>query len=339
MNLSYEALDLALRVPFTISRGTQTIAENVRVRLDDGRHEGIGEAAPAEHYGELRGSVLAYLESLRATLADEALPAVSVLHARMDELARLNPAAKAAIDMAAYDLLGKRLNAPIYEILGLDPAATPRTSFTIGIDAPEVMGRKAAEASQYPILKVKVGTARDEANLEAIRRVRPDAVIRVDANAAWTAKQAVERIEALTIFDLEFVEQPVNGDDLEALDMVRQSVSLPIIADESCIVPADVPKVAPYVDGINIKLMKCGGIYPALQMIFLARAHHLQIMMGCMIESSLAITAAAHLSPLIDYADLDGQLLIDDDPYIGVRVENGKLVLPDAPGLGVQPAR
>jgi L-alanine-DL-glutamate epimerase-like enolase superfamily enzyme len=339
MNLSYEALDLALRVPFTISRGTQTIAENVRVRLDDGRHEGIGEAAPAEHYGELRGSVLAYLESLRATLADEALPAVSVLHARMDELARLNPAAKAAIDMAAYDLLGKRLNAPIYEILGLDPAATPRTSFTIGIDAPEVMGRKAAEASQYPILKVKVGTARDEANLEAIRRVRPDAVIRVDANAAWTAKQAVERIEALTIFDLEFVEQPVNGDDLEALGMVRQSVSLPVIADESCIVPADVPKVAPYVDGINIKLMKCGGIYPALQMIFLARAHHLQIMMGCMIESSLAITAAAHLSPLIDYADLDGQLLIDDDPYIGVRVENGKLVLPDAPGLGVQPAR
>jgi L-alanine-DL-glutamate epimerase-like enolase superfamily enzyme len=257
----------------------------------------------------------------------------------MDELARLNPAAKAAIDMAAYDLLGKRLNAPIYEILGLDPAATPRTSFTIGIDAPEVMGRKAAEASQYPILKVKVGTARDEANLEAIRRVRPDAVIRVDANAAWTAKQAVERIEALTIFDLEFVEQPVNGDDLEALGMVRQSVSLPVIADESCIVPADVPKVAPYVDGINIKLMKCGGIYPALQMIFLARAHHLQIMMGCMIESSLAITAAAHLSPLIDYADLDGQLLIDDDPYIGVRVENGKLVLPDAPGLGVQPAR
>jgi L-alanine-DL-glutamate epimerase-like enolase superfamily enzyme len=230
------------------------------------------------------------------------------------------------------------LGVPVYELLGLDPTATPRTSFTIGIAAPEVMARKAAEARQYPILKVKVGTPHDEANLEAIRRERPDAVIRVDANAAWTAKEAVERIEALSAFDLELVEQPVDSQDLEGLGLVTQSVSLPVIADESCIVPADVPKVAPYADGINIKLMKCGGIYPALQMIYLARAHQLKIMMGCMIESSLAITAAAHLSPLIDYADLDGQLLIDDDPYSGVRVENGRLILPEGPGLGVQPA-
>jgi len=200
------------------------------------------------------------------------------------------------------------------------------------------MARKAADARQYPLLKVKVGTANDEENLEAIRAERPDALIRVDANEAWTPKQAVERIEALSIYDLEFVEQPVEARDLDGLAYVSSAVSLPIIADESCVVPADVPRVAPHVDGINIKLMKCGGIYPALQMIYLARAHHLQVMLGCMLESSIAITAAAHLSPLIDYADLDGHLLFDGDPYRGVTVEDGTLVLPTGAGLGLRPA-
>jgi L-alanine-DL-glutamate epimerase-like enolase superfamily enzyme len=240
--------------------------------------------------------------------------------------------------MAWYDLLGKRLGAPVYELLGLDPADTPRTSFTIGIDTPQTMAQKAAEAQQYPVLKVKVGTPNDRANLEAIRRERPNAVIRVDANEGWTPKEAVRRIAELAEFELEFVEQPVPASDLEGLGYVRSSVSLPVIADEACIVPADVPRVAPYVDGINIKLMKCGGIYPALQMIHLARAHHLQVMMGCMIESSVAITAAAQLAPLLDYADLDGNLLIDDDPFQGVTVRDGRLVLPQRPGLGVIPA-
>jgi L-alanine-DL-glutamate epimerase-like enolase superfamily enzyme len=347
MDISFQVFDLRLRVPFTISRGTQTVAENVRVCLTDGPYEGIGEAAPNEHYGELRDTVLAYLEHFRPILAELADPTsrnsaafpISALHTHMDQLARHNPAAKAAIDMAAYDLLGRRLNTPIYELLGLDPAAAPRTSFTIGIDTPDGMANKAIEASHYPILKVKVGTPHDGANLEAIRRVRADAVIRVDANEAWTAKEAVERIKRLSVYDLELVEQPVESSDLEGLGMVKQHTSLPIFADESCIVPADIPRVAPYVDGINIKLMKCGGIYPALQMIQVARAHRLQIMMGCMIESSLAITAAAHLSPLIDYADLDGHLLIADDPFTGVRVTDGKLNLPDGPGLGVRPSR
>jgi L-alanine-DL-glutamate epimerase-like enolase superfamily enzyme len=340
VDLSFETLDLTLHVPFTISRGTQLTANNVKVCLTENGSTGLGEAAPSRHYGELQDSVLAFLERLRRELDGEtaALP-IATLHDVMDRTVRLNPAAKAAVDMATYDLLGKRLGAPVYQILGLDPGCTPRTSYTIGIDTPEVMGQKAADARQYPILKVKVGTPRDEENLQAIREQRPDAVIRVDANAAWTAKEAIRRIERLSIYDLEFVEQPVKGSDLAGLDAVRRAVSLPIIADESCVVPQDVPRVAPFVDGINIKLMKCGGIYPAMQMIHLARAHHLSVMMGCMIESSIAITAAAHLSPLIDYADLDGNLLIDDDPYTGVQVEAGKLVLPDAPGLGLQPAR
>jgi L-alanine-DL-glutamate epimerase-like enolase superfamily enzyme len=239
--------------------------------------------------------------------------------------------------MAAYDLLGKRAGLPVHALLGLDPTCAPRTSFTIGIDTPEVMAEKAREAEQYPILKVKVGTPTDQQNLDAVRAARPDAVIRVDANEAWTPKEAVAGIERIAQFGIEFVEQPVAARDLEGLRMVRDAVSLPVIADESCIVPADVSRVAPYVDGINIKLMKCGGIYPALQMIHLARAHNLAVMMGCMIESSLAMTAAAQLSPLLDYADLDGHLLIDDDPYTGVMVEDGRLVLPQAPGLGVQP--
>jgi L-Ala-D/L-Glu epimerase len=338
MDLTFEALDLKLHFPFTISRGTQIYARNVQVSLGDGHQTGTGEAAPSEHYGEMQGTVLAFLKQLQNHLAEAELVPITTLHTIMDDIAHLNPAAKAAVDMAAYDLLGKRLGAPIYELLGLDPAATPRTSFTIGIDTPDIMARKAADAAEYPILKVKVGTPDDEENLAAIRTQRPEVIIRVDANEAWSPKQAIERIEALTPFGIEFVEQPVPARDLEGLGYVRDAVSIPIITDESCIVPEDVPRVAPYVDGINIKIMKCGGLYPALKMIHLARAHHLSIMMGCMIESSIAITAAAHLSPLIDYADLDGNLLIDADPFRGVTVEDGKLILPTAPGLGLQPA-
>jgi len=337
MDLTFEAFDLRLHEPFTISRGTQLFAHNVRVSVSDGTTTGIGEAAPAEHYGELQQTVLVFLEKLQEQIAESPTLPISAMHEAMDDVARLHPAAKAAVDMAIYDLLGKRMGVPVYEVLGLDPGQTPRTSFTIGIDTPKEMARKAAEARQYPVLKVKVGTPNDEENLEAIRSTRPDAIIRVDANEAWTPKQAVERIRALSTYELELVEQPVDGRDLAGLGYVTSETPVLVIADESCIVPADVPMVAPHVDGINIKLMKCGGIYPALTMIHTARALNLKVMMGCMIESSAAITAAAHLSPLLDYADLDGNLLIDDDPYRGVTVEDGRLILPTRPGLGVQP--
>jgi L-Ala-D/L-Glu epimerase / N-acetyl-D-glutamate racemase len=337
MDLSFKPVELTLHEPFTIARGTQLVAQTVHTELTVDGLSGIGEAAPSEHYGEFQGSVLAYLDLLRTVLADISGPIpITVLHHLMEETARLNPSAKAAVDMAAYDLLGKRLGVPLYELLGLDADAAPQTSYTIGIDTPAVMARKAAEAREYPILKVKVGTPDDEANLEAIRRERPDATIRVDANTAWTPKEAVARIERLAEYDLEFVEQPVPGHDLEGLGYVTSATALPVIADESCVVPSDVAKVAPYVDGINIKLMKCGGIYPALQMIHIAHGLGLKVMMGCMIESSVAITAAAHLSPLLDYADLDSNLLIDDDPYRGVTIRDGRLVLPREPGLGVQ---
>ncbi|HEX8997416.1 MAG TPA: dipeptide epimerase, partial [Ktedonobacterales bacterium] len=193
-------------------------------------------------------------------------------------------------------------------------------------------------AETYPILKIKVGTGRD---LEIVRAIREatDATLRVDANAAWTPKEAIRVIRELEPYNIEFVEQPLHPADLEGLRFVREHVALPIIADESCVTEEDIPGLVGAVDGINIKLMKCGGIHHALRMIHTARAHHLKVMLGCMIESSLSITAAAHLTPLVDYADLDGNLLVRDDPFDGVRVERGKLMLPERAGLGVRARR
>jgi L-Ala-D/L-Glu epimerase len=332
MPLAQQPLTLHLTTPFTIARGTQTEAHNLLVRLECDGIEGLGEAAPSEHYGDTQCSSRHFVELASAVITGR--EPISLLHRKLESVARLNPAPKAAIDMAVYDLLGKRLGVPLYEILGLDPSATPLTSFTIGIDSPDVMAEKAKAAAEYPILKVKVGTDHDIENLEAIRSVST-ATIRVDANEAWSPKQAVKAIKELARFDIEFVEQPVPATDLVGMGFVRDRSPIPVIADEACIVPSDVPKVAEFVDGINIKLMKCGGIYPALHMIHIARAHNLKVMMGCMIESSLAITAAAQLSPLLDYADLDGHLLIRDDPFVGAGVQNGRLILREDPGLGV----
>lgn len=333
MKLAVKPFDLQLTTPFRISRHVQYTASNVLTQITHEGVTGLGEAAPSEHYGEYRETVLAALALLTNELGEDPF-AIEEIISHINHVIRLNPAAKAAIDMALYDLVGKLLNVPVYKLLGLSAANTPLTSFTIGIDTPENMAKKALVAREYPILKIKVGTKNDIANLKAIREVS-DAVIRVDANTAWTPKEAVRKINKLAEFNLEFVEQPVAPHDLAGLKYVREHVPLPIITDESSITVEDIPRLADCTDGINIKLMKCGGLSHALKMVHVARAHNLKIMIGCMIESSLAITAAAHLTPLIDYADLDGHLLINDDPYSGVKVVEGKLVLPEGPGLGV----
>lgn len=335
MELTAHTLDLTLATPFRISRSVQIHAYNVQTRIDADGVEGIGEAAPSGYYGERRESVLMALTDFAEQI--EADPGhIEDIVVAMDRRLHANAAAKASVDMALYDLLGKHLGAPVYQLLGLNPERTPRTSFTIGIDEPAEMARKAAQAAKtYPILKIKVGTGRD---LEIVRAIREatDATLRVDANAAWTPKEAIKVIRELEPYNIEFVEQPLPPTDLEGLRFVREHVTLPIIADESCVTEDDIPRLVGAVDGINIKLMKCGGIHHALRMIHTARAHHLKVMLGCMIESSLSITAAAHLSPLVDYADLDGNLLINDDPFEGVRVEQGKLILPNRAGLGVR---
>ena len=336
MHISSHPLDLKLITPFRISRGVQDISPNVVVEIHHQNIKGIGEASPAEYYGESPASVLACIKLFRhdlETLHDDPFALEDIMQ-KLDNTMGLNPSAKAAVDMALYDIIGKMLGVPVYKLLGLNAAKTPYTSFTIGLDSPAQMAKKAAAAKDYPVLKVKLGTKNDLDIIKAIRDVSA-ATIRVDANTAWTAKEAIQKINALAPYNIEFIEQPVPSHDLKGLKLIHDNVPVPIIADESCVVVEDVPRIAECVDGINIKLMKCGGIRHALKMIHVARAHHLSIMIGCMIESSLAITAAAHLTPLVDYADLDGQLLIESDPYEGVRVEQGKLVLPDGAGLGV----
>ena len=334
MHIDAKPIDLKLTVPFRISSGVQYVASNAVVQINHKEYTGYGEAAPFEYYGENQETVLACIARFAGDLGTDPF-AVEDIMSHLDKIIRLNPAAKAAVDMALYDLVGKMLGVPVYKLLGLNPAHAALTSFTLGIDSPTEMAKKALLAADYPILKVKVGTKNDIAMLEAIREVSP-ATIRVDANAGWTPKEAIKTINALAPYNIEFVEQPISPRDLAGLKLVRENVPVPIIADESCVTVEDIPGVAGCVDGINIKLMKCGGLRQALKMIHVARAHNLRVMIGCMIESSLAITAAAHLTPLVDYADLDGNLLIDNDPYGGVVVEHGKLVLLDEPGLGVK---
>lgn len=336
MKLTAEPLDLTLATPFRIARGVQHAAHNILVRIEADGLVGLGEAAPKAYYGETPAGTLAALDLLGAELGDDPF-AIAAIMERLDAALSGNGAAKAAIAMALYDLAGQRLGVPVHRLLGLSAAQTPETSYTVSIDTPDAMARQAHEAqATYPVLKVKLGTADDLAIVRAIRAAST-ARLRVDANAAWTPKQAIATINALAEYDLEFVEQPVARDDLAGLRLVREHVAVPIFADESCVGLEDVARLADCADGVNIKLMKCGGPYHALRMIAAARAHHLGVMLGCMIESSLAITAAAHLSPLADYADLDGALLLAADPYVGVQVANGKLILPERPGLGVQP--
>ncbi|HEX4206557.1 MAG TPA: dipeptide epimerase [Ktedonobacteraceae bacterium] len=334
LHIDAKPIDLKLTTPFRIARSVQYTSPNVVVQISHDNFIGFGEASPAEYYGESPQTVLACIADFAGNLGDDPF-VLEDIHQRLDKVIGLNPSAKAAVDMALYDVVGKMLGVPLYTLLGLNPTKTPHTSFTIGIDTPDQMAKKALLAKDYPILKIKVGTKRDVEALKAIRDVS-NAIIRVDANAGWTPKEAIKNIEAIAPYNVEFVEQPVPAHDLAGLKLIRDNVSVPIIADESCVTVDDIPRVADCVDGINIKLMKCGGILPALKMIHVARAHNLRVMLGCMIESSLAITAAAHLTPLVDYADLDGNLLINDDPYEGVGVENGKLILPDRPGLGVK---
>jgi L-alanine-DL-glutamate epimerase-like enolase superfamily enzyme len=335
MELSAEPLNLRLATPFRIARGVQHEAHNVLVWLEEDALTGLGEAAPRSYYGETRESALAAIAQFARWLGDD-LFAVEEIMAGLDRTLHGNPAAKAAVDMVLYDLIGQRLGVPVYRLFGLSAARTPHTSFTIGIDTPAEMARRALQARDYPILKVKLGTRHDLEIVQAIRDVT-DAALRVDANAAWTAKEAIATINTLAPYRIELVEQPVAREDLEGLRLVRENVPVPIIADESCVTLEDVARVAGCVDGINIKLMKCGGLHHALEMIHAARAHHLRVMLGCMIESSIAITAAAHLTPLVDYADLDGALLLAHDPYEGVGLRGGKIALPDRPGLGVRP--
>ena len=335
MRLSAETVRLDLIHPFRIAREVSGHRHNVIVRVSDGALTGLGEAAPSRYYGEDAGSVLRALETASGLLGADPFELEETMDRLASKLPR-DPSARAAMDIALHDLAARRLGVPLYRWLGLDPAKTPVTSYTIGIDEPEAVRRKVREAAGYPALKVKLGSEKD---LEIMRTIRDetDARIRIDANAGWTADQAVEMVDRLSEFDVELVEQPLPPGSPGDWRRVREAASMPVFADESVLVSPDVPALSGLVDGVNVKLMKCGGIREALRLIHTARAHGMAVMIGCMIETSAAITAAAHLSPLADYADLDGNLLISNDPYAGATVRQGRLVLPEGPGTGVAP--
>lgn len=337
MKLDYEATTLRTKHPFTIAIGAHHEEPAVWVRLtDEDGITGWGEANPVAYYGETAESVCCALEVYRPILESACNPfAVQEIETACEHDLRGNASARAAISAALYDLMGKRLETPVHRLWGLDPSRCPPTSFTIGIDELDIVRAKVREAAEYPILKIKVGSVRDERILSVVREEAPEKTIRVDANTAWSPKQAVERIGALARFDLEFVEQPVDPGDIDGLRFVRERSPLPIIADESCLTASDIPRLAGAVDGINIKLAKCAGPTEAIRMIHTARAHGLSIMLGCMVESSLGIAAAAQLAPLADYADLDGAALLAEDPFEGLSIARGRIHLNTAPGLGV----
>jgi L-alanine-DL-glutamate epimerase-like enolase superfamily enzyme len=333
--MDVEVLELRTKHPFVIARGGQSDHRTVWVRLTDGDGlEGWGEAAPSKFYGETADSVVAALRLYGAMLPEDPFKLEEAERGWEAKL-RGNAAARAALSAALHDLVGKRLGHPVYRLWGLDPCMAPQSTFTIGLDAPDRIKAKVREAEEFPILKVKLGTDHDVEILRAIRDAT-DKELRVDANCGWTVKRSLRMLPILDEFGVTVLEQPLPPRDHDGLAAVTAQADIPVIADESCLTTADIPPLVGKVDGINIKLAKCGGLREALRMIAVARAHGLMVMVGCMIESSLGITAAAHLTPLVDIADLDGAALLADDPFVGTRIDGGQVTLPSEPGLGVR---
>ncbi|UIO99383.1 dipeptide epimerase [Halobaculum sp. CBA1158] len=333
LTTSFERVSLPLEHDFTISRGTTVAAENVIVRIaDEGGMVGVGAAAPSAHYGETADTVAAVLPDLLAAVETVGDPhAIAAIEARMESVVSDNPAARCAVSIALHDLAAKRLGVPLYRLWGLNPADAPTSSFTIGIDDTATMREKTREAvdAGYSTLKLKLGTDRDREVVEAVCEEASDATLRVDANEAWTPRETARKSEWLADLGVEFIEQPLPASDPAGLKDAHERSVLPIAADESCVTLSDIPRIADRCDIANLKLMKCGGLLEAKRMIHAARAHGLEVMLGCMVESNAAIAAGCHLGPLLDYADLDGSLLLaeDADPFEGVAMPEGRIEL------------
>ena len=332
MRLSYEPITLDLEIPFRIAHGVSAARHNVLVRIEDGELAGLGEAAPVRQHHETQAGVLDYLAALPSVPDDP-----FALEEILTGLPPGSQAARAAIDIALHDLVGRRLGLPLYRLWGLNPARAPETSFTIGLGpVEEVRDRTHTASARFSILKLKLdGDTANCLTLARALREASDARLVADANCAWTEEQALYLIPALAELGFEWVEQPLAEEDLDGLQRVHHASPVPIFADEPVRTSRDIPRLAGCVDGVNIKVMKAGGLREAMRMIAVARAHGLQVMLGCMIETSLGITAAAHLAPLVDWADLDGNVTVTNDPFVGVQLQHGRLILPDGPGLGV----
>lgn len=335
MKLSFRPYELQLRHVFTVATYSRTTTPDVQVEIEYDGIIGYGEASMPPYLGETVESVMNFLGKVNLEQFNDPFQLEDIL-AYIDGIMPGNTAAKASVDIALHDLVGKLLNAPWYKIWGLDKEKTPSTTFTIGIDTADVVRKKTEEvAGLYNILKVKLGRENDKEMIETIRSVS-NLPIAVDANQGWTDKQyAVDMIHWLKEKGIVMVEQPMPKTQLDDIAWVTQHSPLPIFADESLQRLSDVAGLSGAFNGINIKLMKCTGMREAWKMVTLARALNMKVMVGCMTETSCAISAAAQFSPAVDFADLDGALLIANDIFKGMEVVKGKITLNDLPGIGV----
>ena len=336
MKLRFFPYELKLRHPFTVSSYSRTTTPDVQVEIEYDGVVGYGEASMPQYLGQSVESVTNFLKKVDLSQFADPFQIEDIL-IYIDNLSEKDTAAKAAVDIALHDLTGKLLNAPWHKIWGLNKEKTPNTTYTIGIDSPEIVKQKTLEcADKFKILKVKVGGKNDKEMIETIRSVT-DLPIAVDANQGWKDKQyALDMINWLHEHGVVMVEQPMSINQLDDTAWVTEQSPLPIFADESVQRLKDVLPLKGAFTGINIKLMKCTGMQEAWKMITLARAIGMRVMVGCMTETSCAVSAAAQLSPAVDFADLDGNLLIANDRFEGMLVVNGKITLPDRPGIGVK---
>jgi L-alanine-DL-glutamate epimerase-like enolase superfamily enzyme len=334
MKFRYKPYELKLRHVFTLASGSRSTTPVMLTEIEFENIVGYGEASMPPYLGESHETANLFLSKVDLSQFSSPFLIEDIL-AYVEKIAPGNYAAKASVDIALHDLVGKLMNQPWYRIWGLNPDNTPNTSFTIGIDKPEVVKEKVLEASPYKILKVKLGQGNDKEMIETVRSVT-DKPICVDINQGWTDRsKALDMIHWLKEQGVVFVEQPMNKALVDDIAWLTQNSPLPVIADEAIQTIADFKKVQGAYSGINIKLMKCGGMHAAYTMIGMARALGMKVMIGCMTETSCAVSAASQLSPLVDWADLDGNLLISNDIFDGVTVVNGKITLPVKPGIGI----
>lgn len=335
MQLFLHRVDLRLTHTFTIAHDSRDVQPTLIVELRDGTYRGFGEATATRYYGITIDGMIAALEALRERIENYLLAEPETFWAEMQPHLAQNPFALCALDQAAWDLWAKRKEQPLYKLWNLDPTNSPLTDYTIGLDTPERMVAKMQERP-WPLYKIKLGRPEEDITLVQVLRQHTDAVFRVDANCGWTTTEAITKSKLLADLGVEFIEQPLPAEDWEGAKIVYEQSALPIIADESCIVESDVDRCAGYFHGVNIKLTKCGGLTPARRMVARARELGLQVMVGCMTESSVGISAIAQLLPLLDYADLDGAMLIANDPATGVTFEQGKVIYAAENGTGAK---
>jgi L-alanine-DL-glutamate epimerase-like enolase superfamily enzyme len=335
MEIRSRSVTLIHEEPFVISRSASTESVVVQAAITHGDVTGYGEGAPDDRYGESIESALVFLDGVGPLLGDDPLALEAIL-GRVNAIPG-EMGAKCAVDGALYDLLGKICGQPLYRILGLDPLPPP-TSYTISIDTVEGTADRARRAAGYHALKIKVGGPDDLDRVRVVRREAPSALIRVDANEAWTVESTTALMEELVALNVELIEQPLHASDRDGYAALHAAgLPIPIVLDESCHTLADIAPAAGHADGVNIKLTKSGGIREALRMIHAARALDLLVMLGCMNESSLGIAQATAISPLVDVVDLDGHLLNSNDFFEGLGFEDGRVTPGTSPGLGVHP--